>query len=200
MLGYYFTGNTGMAPTRSYRDGTLKSQRIWSFPILTLNQIASFEEASENSVPSNYMEDWLISIAEFTADSGTVRTFYSHPPGWKLYFDAITHWFARTAELLHEGRFRWYTMEQMAEFLNRREQVQWRVTARPGGEFFQASHDTSLAQMAWRLPKSRYGQPVVEQGAAHIREADDAWMLVATEGKSLTFSAPISVPTKPDNP
>ena len=193
VLGYYFTGNTGMAPTRSYRDGKLKAHKIWSFPILTLNQIASFEEASENSVPSNYMEDWLISIAEFAADSGTVRTFYSHPPGWKLYFDAITHWFARTAELLQDGRFRWYTMEQMAQFLNRREQVQWQVTQKPGGEVFEASHASSLADMTWRLPKTHYARPVVEQGAAKVREADDAWMLVAAEGKSLVFSVSTNV-------
>nr|WP_295784659.1 hypothetical protein [Rhodoferax sp.] len=196
VMGYYFTGNTGMAPTRSYREGRLGARKIWSFPILTLNQIASFEEASDNSVPGDYMGDWLVSSAEFAADSATVRTFYSHPSGWKLYFGAIEQWFKRTAELLHDGRFHWYTMEQMAEFLNRREQVQWQVMRRQDKDVFQASHTTDLTGMAWRLPKVRYERPVLEQGAADIREADDAWTVVAKEGKSLTFN----VSTQQDHP
>jgi peptidoglycan/xylan/chitin deacetylase (PgdA/CDA1 family) len=190
VLGYYFTGNAGMTPTRSYRQGKLRAHRIWSFPILSLNQIASFEEASEDGVPSDYMTQWLISIAEFSADSGTVRTFYSHPPGWRLYFDAIQAWFKRTAELRDEGRFRWYTMERIAQFLNRREQVRWLVSSEAGFERFTVSHPQSVAEMSWRLPKDRYGRPVLESGLATISDAGKAWMVVAASGTSLVFNAP----------
>lgn len=196
VLGYYFTGNTGMAPTRSYREGKLRAHKIWSFPILTLNRIASFEEASEGGVPAHYMAQWLISVAEFSADSGTVRTFYSHPPGWRLYFDALQTWFKRTAELRDAGRFRWYTMERMAEFLNRREQVSWQVSSAPGQERFAISHPQTLTEMTWRLPKDHYGRPVLESGKAQIRDAGNAWIVAAASGKSLVFN----VPTQRSNP
>lgn len=191
VLAYYFTGNTGMAPTRSYREGRLRARKIWSFPILTLNQIASFEEAAEEGIPADYMQQWLVSIAEFAADSGTVRTFYSHPPGWRFYYDAIEKWFARTGELAAEGRFRWYTMSRMAEFLNRREQVRWEAARTGEGERFSATHPESLAEMAWRLPKIRYERPMTESGKAQIGDAGDAWTVTASEGKTLVFKASI---------
>ncbi len=185
VLAYYFTGNTGMSPTRSYRDGRLQARKIWSFPILTLNQIASFEEAAEENMPEDYLRQWLVSIAEFTADTGSVKTFYSHAPGWHFYFGAIETWFARTSELLAEKRFRWYTMTRMAEFLNRREQVNWKLVREDGGERLIASQPQSLGEMTWRLPKQRYQRPETENGQTRIRELDDAWLVTAEAGKSL---------------
>lgn len=189
VLAYYFTGNTGMAPTRSYREGKLRARRIWSFPILTLNQIASFEEAAEEGIPVDYLQQWLVSIAEFASDSSTVRTFYSHPPGWRFYYGAIEKWFARTGELAAEGRFRWYTMTRIAVFLNRREQVRWQAEKTGDGERLSASHPDSLAEMSWRLPKVRYNRPVIESGKAQISDTGDSWTVTASEGKSLAFKA-----------
>lgn len=192
VLAYYFTGNTGMAPTRSYREGRLDARRIWSFPILNLNQIASFEEARDNDMSPEYLADWLVSIAEFSADTGTVRTFYSHPTGWSGYYNAIQKWFDRTRELTDAGRFRWYTMERIAIFLNRREEVQWREDTDSSHARFTATHVDSLREMTWRLPKHRYLRPLIVRGNAEVRETADAWTVIAGEGKSLVFESSIN--------
>ena len=192
VLAYYFTGNTGMAPTRSYRNGMLNAHKIWSFPILTLNQIASFEEALDNDMSPQYLSDWLISIAEFSANSATVRTFYSHPTGWKRYFDSMQKWFDRTRELNAEGRFRWYTMERIASFLNRREEVQWHQNSSATQERITASHSVSLKEMSWRVPKRRFARPVVVEGNAEVYELNSAWVVVAGESQSLTFDLPLN--------
>jgi len=193
VLGYYFTGNTGMAPTRSYRDGELGAHKIWSFPILNLNQIASFEEALDNDMSPQYLSQWLVSIAEFSANTGTVRTFYSHPTGWPKYYDAIQIWFDRTKELAAEGRFRWYTMERIATFLNRREQVEWQEQDAGTQAHFSAAHKDSLNEMTWHLPKSRFARPIVVRGNAQVHETETAWTVIAGDGKTVAFDATINV-------
>lgn len=189
VVGYYFTGNTGMAPTRSYRDGKLNARKIWSFPIMTLDNTASFEEASQKGISPLLMQRWLIALSDFAVNTSTVRTFYSHPPGWALYFDAIEAWFAHTAALGRTGRFRWYTMERIADFLNRREAVQWQVTQEQGQDVFSASHKASLKEMTWRLPQARYLRPQVDPAQATVRQAGHAWLVVAKDVGTLRFSA-----------
>ena len=188
---YYFTGNSGMAPTRSYRDGILRTKKIWSFPILNYGPIASFEDASESDIPHAEMTKWLLEISDYVANDATVRTFYSHPPGFIKYFDSMQQWFDHTKALSVQGRFRWYTMEGMAEFLNRRELVNWREEDGNSAAHFSATHPVTLKKMTWALPKSRYGQPEVTGGNAQVRDRDDVWEVVAGDGKELKFNAPM---------
>ena len=188
---YYFTGNSGMAPTRSYRNGMLRTKKIWSFPILNYGSIASFEEASEIDLPHPEMTKWLIDISDYVAQDATVRTFYSHPPGFFKYSDSIQHWFDHTKELLAQGRFRWYTMEGMAEFLNRRELVNWQEDDADGEAHFSASQPVTLKKMTWVLPKSRYGKPEATIGNIEVRGRDDAWEVIAGDEKELKFNASI---------
>ncbi|ONY07892.1 polysaccharide deacetylase family protein, partial [Burkholderia cenocepacia] len=42
--GYYFTGHTGNAQTRAYRNGSLLNPGIWAFPVMPFGKYATFEE------------------------------------------------------------------------------------------------------------------------------------------------------------
>ncbi len=186
---YYFTGNSGMAPTRSYRDGILRTKKIWSFPILSYGPIASFEDASEREMPHPEVTKWLLDMSDYVAKDATVRTFYSHPPGFLKYFDSIQQWFDHTQKLSVQGRFRWYTMEGIAEFLNQRELVSWQEEDGKTAAHFSASQPVTLKKMTWVLPKSNYGKPEVTSGNAQVKDRDDAWQVIAGDEKELKFDA-----------
>jgi hypothetical protein len=192
VLAYYFTGNTGMSPTRSYRNGVLNARKIWSFPILSYGKVASIEEADKDDVSHQEMTKWLKAISDFAADTGTVRTFYSHPPDFFSYFDSIQQWFDRTRELAAQGRFRWYTMEGIATFLNRRELVRWSEHDTGKLAHFTATQPSSLQDMTWHLPKLSFSRPVIGSGNAKIRELPDAWEVVAGSGNTLTFDSALN--------
>lgn len=212
-LAYYFTGNSGMGPTRSYRDGQLKNRRIWSFPILTYRDIASFEEAkgaaellaadptltwrdlasdkfSESGISQREIGDWLRAVTDFTADRRIARLVYFHPPGVTLYMNAMRAWLGRAKVLAGQGRFRWYTMTDMARFLNDRELVQWRVEGQAEGkQVFVATHPTSLARQTWLLPKETYSRPEPREGKLAVREEADYWAVTAADGTKIVFTA-----------
>jgi len=186
-VAYYFTGNTGMAPTQGYRDGVREGQNIWSFPILHLNQAAAFEEMAQEGYSSSEIERWLEAVSQFAADHQSVRLVYFHPPGVIAYHDVVDKWMEQTARLQAEGRFRWYTMTDLARFLNSRKQVSWKTTDEDGQIAIVATHPQSLAHAAWWIPASRFSEPTVVSGAAHVIRDGDAWMVIAGEGKELKF-------------
>jgi hypothetical protein len=190
-VAYYFTGDAGTAPTQGYRDGKRSGQNIWSFPIVHLNLAASFEEMNRQGYSSPEVEHWLKAVTEFTADHGVARLIYFHPPGILSYHDVFDHWLKDTARMKAEGRFRWYTMTELAQFLNSRKQVKWKVSSNAGKLTVEATHPESLAHEAWRLPANRYAEPTIIRGAAQVVNHDTAWIVIAGAGKNLQFQTAI---------
>jgi hypothetical protein len=189
-LAYYFTGNTGMAPTRSYRDGVRSDRTIWSFPITNLGNAASLEDMHQAGLPESAVADWLSGMAEFVARQRVSRLVYAHPPGAQFYPVALRSWLQKTAELRSQGSFRWYTMTALAQFLDTREQVQWQTEARPDGSWVvTASHPQTLAHQAWFLPKQAFERPSVLQGSATIQQDKSRWIVLAGPGRKLSFTA-----------
>jgi hypothetical protein len=188
-VAYYFTGDSGMAPTEGYRDGVREGQNIWAFPIVHLNRAAAFEEMVKQGYSAEEIQRWLEAVTTFTADHRVVRLIYFHPPGIMEYHDIVTKWMEQTAALREEGRFRWYTMSGLANFLNSRKQIEWKTSS--DGEHFtiDATHSRTLEHATWRLPASRFSEPVILRGSAQIVRGNTAWLVIAGLGRELQFES-----------
>ena len=206
---YYFTGDIGMAPTRSYQDGRRGPPDMWAFPVLSYGSDAAFEEAAAHQVQERDIGAWLKDVADFCADHRTVRLVYFHPPGIALFPQAFAHWLAHTRALLASERLRWMTMVQYADFANRRLQVQWQVLPEVGNEGhpahpttlrLQASHPSSLAHISWLLPAQRYGLPKVLQGSAFVVREGAFWRVTAGAAPQLVLGLSTLAPSPPAGP
>jgi hypothetical protein len=188
-VAYYFTGDAGMGPTQGYRGGRREGQNIWAFPITQLDRAASFEEFSGEDVSFGVIQQWLEALTGFVADRHEVRLVYFHPPGILPYHDVVHNWLEKTAQLKAEGSFRWYTMSQVANFLNSRKQVTWKLTQHDGLTSLNASDSQTLAHQAWSLPANKLDKPVVIRGTATVVQDGDSWLVVAGEGTQLGIQA-----------
>ena len=206
---YYFTGDIGMAPTRSYQDGRRGPPDMWAFPVLSYGSDAAFEEAAARQVQERDIGAWLKDVADFCADHRTVRLVYFHPPGIALFPQAFAHWLAHTRALLASERLRWMTMVQYADFANRRLQVQWQVLPEVGNEGnpahpatlrLQASHPSSLAHISWLLPAQRYSLPKVLQGSALVVREGAFWRVTAGAAPQLVLGLATLAPSPPAGP
>ncbi len=186
-VAYYFTGDTGMGPTQGYRNGEREARNVWAFPILHLDRAAGFEELSSEGYSNSEIARWLAAITEFTSDQHSVRLVYFHPPGILQYHDLVDRWVEQTARLKADGRFRWYTMTELANFLNSRKQVKWKVADTGGLITVEATHPQTLDHETWKIPASRFAQPRIIEGSAKVVRDNDAWMIVGGEGKNLRF-------------
>lgn len=184
-IAYYYTGDTGMPPTQGYRDGKREGQNIWAFPMLHLNEAAAFEEFTNDNYPNEEIEHWLEAVTKFTVDHRSVRLIYFHPPGILQYRPIVRPWIAMTHELRDSGQFRWYTMSDLATFLNSRKQVDWNVSRRDGKLQISAKHPVSLEHQTWFFSASRFTEPRVSGGTGTVTKKDDGWLVVAGATKKL---------------
>ncbi|HEX8552246.1 MAG TPA: polysaccharide deacetylase family protein [Abditibacteriaceae bacterium] len=191
IVGYYFTGNTGMAPTRNYREGKLEVPKypIWAFPVTNFGTSGSFEEMRGDRVSEAQVGRWLQELVDFCGTHRTSRLVYFHPNGTRYYPNAMRAWLAHTANRQKQNRFRWYTMSNLAPFLQQRDEVQWKVAVENNIAVFDASHAKNLTHQNWSLPAARFGEPKVTQGKATVRRDGPNWLVVAGEGRSLRFQS-----------
>ena len=188
-IAYYFTGNSGMPPTRSYRDGRMDYPALWSFPIVTYRDMAGFEELRESGVSNAQTQEWLKAITDFCVNHRSVRLIYFHPRGAALYPAAMRTWLAQTADLQAATKFRWYTQSGLSQFLTRRLQTQWYVSQIGTQQIFLATNSETLAGQSWVLDKALYRKPIVVEGKARIEDADGQWFIHAEDTPHLQFSA-----------
>ena len=184
-VAHYFTGNSGMGPTQGYRDGVRESQTLWEFPILHLDRAAAFEEMKPDGYSDAEVQAWLEAVAQFAADQHVVRLVYFHPPGILPYKSVVMNWLETTAKLRSEGHFRWYTMSDLANFLNSRKRVDWSLSEEDGTLTLDASHPQNLEHFAWRFPAATFGKPKLLHGSAEISRDGDAWLVIAHKDTNL---------------
>jgi len=178
---YYFTGDIGMPPTRSYQDGQRGPSDMWAFPVLSYGSYAAFEEAHAHDVTDGDMAAWLKDVSDYCATNRTVRLVYFHPPGLAYYPDAFREWLAHTRDLIEDKLLRFTTMAAQTDFANRRLQVQWSLQPEGRRMVLRADHPGSMAHMAWLLPVSRYAEPRVREGRAAVAR-DGAYWRITAEG------------------
>jgi hypothetical protein len=142
---------------------------------------------SSEGYSNSEIERWLAAITDFATDHRSVRLVYFHPPGILQYHDLVDRWAEQTARLKASGRFRWYTMTELANFLNSRKQVKWKMSDNRGMITVEATHPQTLDHETWRIPASRFAQPKILEGSAKVLRDHDAWMIIAGEGRDLRF-------------
>lgn len=217
VVGYYFTGHTGMGPTRTYRDGQLMNPGLWAFPVTPYGKQATFEEFSENGISSAEATLWLTKLVDFSVQNHTSRLIYFHPPGAVEYPEVVSallkharqyaqprqndddeeddderddHNKNKNKNKKFKGKsFEWYTMANLAQFNTQRMQVSWQIKSLANGKIlFNASHPVSLAKQTWLLPKVAFSKPKVTKGKANINEDSENWLISAKSGTMLKFT------------
>ena len=181
--GYYFTGDNGLGPTRSFDQGRRADpSALWAFPISSYLRVATFEElgGEDSNVTTEDMANYLGNLTRYVTDQRVARLFYFHPPAATEHLATLDVLMAEARRLGLLGRFRWYTMEQLADFMSRRELAQWQITradGRSGG--LTARSSASLDQISWVFPKG--GTPVfkIVKGEATVRQDGPNWIVTA---------------------
>lgn len=187
---YYFTGHTGMGPTRAYRNGALLTPNIWAIPVSPFGVYATFDEFQQYNVPTADVTNWYLSLMSFNVANRTTRMVYMHPQGAIFYTNTLASIFTYANQLAAAGQFKWYKFDDLAKFGTRRLQTAWTATDTGSGWSFSASNPLGLQDMTWLLPKSAYLLPVVTSGSATVVSTDATnWLVIGGAGTALTFTS-----------
>lgn len=186
---YYSLSHTGTALTRTYRQGQLRNPSLWAVPLMPFGVAATFEEFDDLGIAPATLDEWYSQLIDFAVSGQTNRMIYAHPPGAVIYPTVITNLMAYAKQKQAAGSFRWYTMTQLADFMNNRARTNWSSAVSTTGRMrVTASHPTSLNTMAWAYPKTFYARPVAISGSMTIVDQGADW-LVRTTGTAAVFEA-----------
>ncbi|MDY0110162.1 MAG: hypothetical protein RBT60_09525 [Candidatus Krumholzibacteria bacterium] len=136
---YYYTGDGGSAPNRTFYGGQPVPGGLIAFPVLPLGGSASLGEIVRDPrlAPAD-LAGWLDAATDYCAAERTVRLVYAHPydlftgPGEAAYREVWLAWQRRLRERQTRADLQVDTMGRFAEFLARC----WRTEAvyRRGGD------------------------------------------------------------------
>ncbi|RDV83602.1 hypothetical protein [Ammonifex thiophilus] len=128
VVAFYSPGNGGSAPQRPWLDDQPLEGKLWEFPVTPCGRWACLEELSRHHVPADEVKGWIDELTTFCARRRVIRTIYTHAAAYPYAHQVLQHLHDRLLELSQEGRLRVATMEEVADFLNRRALTTWRFT------------------------------------------------------------------------
>ena len=186
VVGAYFGGHTGLGVTRQYRNGALLNPNLWVAPVTPFGNYATFEEFQDFNVPKADVMAWYHDMIDFDIAQNTSRLIYAHPPGAYDWID-VTKDLIAYAKSKGSSKFKWYSIERLADFLTKRNQVVWSQTQLDAQTTqVTATHPVNLNEMAWTLPKDRYLMPTNVSGGA-VSDGGTYWLVRAKAVNTMSF-------------
>lgn len=171
---YYYTGDSGSSPNRTFLSGLQSSEVMWAFPVSPLGEFASFQEFSFNGLPETTVSAWLTQIADFVETEQTIRLVYGHPNDLLFYEDAFLSFEQSLLLGVREGRLTVRSMSEYADFLTKFERATLEVRRLTDGWELHIANPDQLSEIACSVPRPhRGGRPAVSGDAEGFRVGPD---------------------------
>ncbi|MCX8031627.1 MAG: hypothetical protein N3A59_08650 [Thermodesulfovibrionales bacterium] len=119
IIAYYYSGDSGSAPNRTFFDGAMVERDVIAFPTLSYQKFASFHEMWKGGVSEKEVESFLLDILNYVVYEKTIRLFYSHPYDLPYYSKALKVFLEKAKDLIKKELLEINTMRYFAEFLLR---------------------------------------------------------------------------------
>jgi hypothetical protein len=105
VIAYYYTGDSGSAPNRTFYDKKMVSKHVIAFPVLSYRSVASFFEMNRDGIKEREIQKWLDAVLDFVVRHRTIRLIYSHSYDVPPYFPRTVKTFLRNVdEQCKEGK------------------------------------------------------------------------------------------------
>jgi hypothetical protein len=177
-LAYYYTGDTGSAPNRTFFNGQKLSDKIIAFPILTFGKAASFYEMQRCGYSENDVKKWLLKTIDYVVKNRTVRLIYSHPYDIPEYPDAIKLFLDYAIQKQNEGSLHIDTMTSFATYLLKFLQTDYQFKIQEKELNISLGNPEGLAGITIALPKVGYKNP--HSPNLSVEEDEDYYYMTIT--------------------
>jgi len=152
---YYYVGDNGSAPNRTFFDGKMLSEDIIAFPVMSFGINASLNEAQNSQWDDEKMKKYYQEFIDYLIDNRTVRLFYSHPhdiPDHD-YKSAVKYFLDYASVQVEADKLQTRTMTNISDFVVRLVNTKKRFTVDTQGIHVQMSNHVSLDEMVIAVPK-----------------------------------------------
>ena len=196
MKAYYYTGDSGSPPNRTFFSGRMVSEHVWAVPIMPNGRLASIGEMVKAHIAPADVERWLDATLRYVAEHKTVRLVYSHPydlldPSYAVAFGR----FLDSVEAMQrKGLVRVLTMSEAADYMERFTQTTYRFYPAVGAIDVRLSNPQGLDGIAVALPADQVRDDFpLPKGLRYVGTWDSYRVFVVhSEAKELAFEVPLA--------
>ena len=192
---YYYTGDTGSAPNRTFLDGARVADDAWAFPVMPNGLYASVGEMVKAGLSPSEVEQWLMDTLDYIGEQRTVRLLYSHPYDLSdERFLAVYNDFLDTAESLQtRGLLRVEPMTYFADFMSRFVETDFSFIRDDGVLQVELSNPGGLRDVSFAVPSGWLaGDQHLPQNLATAPTEDDYDVFVISSNET-SFRAELSL-------
>jgi hypothetical protein len=193
---YYYTGDTGSAPNRTFHEGEMVSERAWAFPVMPNGIYASIGEMVKSGQSPAQVEDWLDGTLDYVVDERTTRLVYSHPYDLRnpAYRHAFSRFLDRAERLQDNGMLRVDTMDYFARFMTRFVSTRFSFSRAGGALHVDMSNDDALEGLSFQVPQGWLAEGFEVPPGLRAAGSDDGYdrFVVTSEGRELSVSFPLA--------
>ena len=185
-IAYYYTGDMGSAPNRTFVNGKMVSDKVIAFPDMPNGTVASFAEMKRAGISAEGAKKWMDDILDYAVKNRTVRLFYSHlydisefSPD---YFPAVKALLDDVEQNQDDGKLELKSMSYFAKFLLRFLKTEY--TFKNQGDKLEVNLKNSegLSQITMAIPKVRYQKP--GPSAELFLDEDETYYYLTYNGNS----------------
>lgn len=176
IIAYYYTGDSGSAPNRTFFNKKMVSDKIIAFPVLSYQDTASLFEMKLEGISSKALKQWLTDLLAFVGTNRTIRLIYSHSYDIPPYYPGTFKQFIDLAEKkCREGEIYIQPMSYFAGFLHRFLKTRYRFRWKGSGVEIFLKNPEGLANIVTAIPAQEYEKPVLT--GIEVEEDDDYYYL-----------------------
>ncbi len=177
IAAYYYTGDSGAAPNRTFFNGRMLSDRLIAFPVMPLIDKASLLEFDANGYGEAAVRQWLQRTVAYAVNNRVVRLLYSHPYDLfetsqrRDYRPAFTSFLDLMEQAQAEGHLNVQSMSYFAEFMLQMLETEYSFTIQPNGLDVDVRKPAGLQGLTLAFPQGKFQPP--QKGAWQVRSDID---------------------------
>jgi hypothetical protein len=177
IAAYYYTGNSGAAPNRTFFNGRMLSDRLIAFPVMPLIDKASLLEFDANGYSVTDVRRWLQSTLAYAVDNRVVRLLYSHPYDLfkssrrRDYRPAFVSFLDGMEQAQANGHLNVKSMSYFAGFMLQMLETKYAFTIKPEGLEVDVRKPDDLQGLTLAFPRDKYRPP--EKDAWQVQSDTD---------------------------
>ena len=186
MKSYYYTGDSGSSPNRTFYQGRMLSENLIAFPVLPYGNKISLHEFAKENIRDENVAKMLKEVVDFTIRNRVVRLVYTHP--YDIYLGPYKH----AAKVFidycvlqqNSGNLKVETMSYFRDFLIRLIHTDKQIKWHDGVLEITLHAKQGLKAMVVAIPKTFQGRRVV---VSESLQKDDTFYYVPIEGNRTEY-------------
>ncbi len=183
IIAYYYTGDSGSAPNRTFFKGKMVSDKLIAFPILSYRSIASMEEMKLTGVTGAEFRTWLFDLYKFLRNNRTIRLIYSHSYDVPAFHPEILKEFIDHLDI-ESGKelIRVKPMSYFAKFLTRFLKTKYFFVKDGNKLKININNPDGLSDITVAVPREIYKTPQFKTGEISI-DKDESYLYITIKEK-----------------